>query len=127
MDIFSEEPGSGKAGKLKTIDGWIRNRIRYCIWTDWRADYESRRSQHMCKPERKRKNLIRLGVESGKAYAFSRTRKGGWAIAQSPILGTTITLERLRKRGYESISDYYQKVSPLFNEPLYTRPVCTVV
>ena len=27
--------------------------------------------------------------------AWSRTRKGGWAIAQSPILTTTITLERL--------------------------------
>jgi RNA-directed DNA polymerase len=53
--------------------------------------------------------------------------KGGWAIAQSPILGTTITLERLRKRGYESIESYYQKVSPMFNEPLYTRTVRTVV
>ena len=72
------------------------------------------------KPERKRKNLIRLGVPYGKAYAFSRTRKGGWAIAQSPILNTTITLERLRKRGYESMEVYYQKVSPMFNEPLYT-------
>lgn len=56
-------------GKLKTIDGWLRNRIRYCIWTDWK------------KPERKRKNLIRLGVNQGDAYAWSRTRKGGWAIA----------------------------------------------
>ena len=102
-------------GKLKAIDGWVRNRIRYCIWTDWK------------KPERKRKNLIKLGVECGKAYAFSRTRKGGWSIAKSPILGTTITLERLRKRGYESMSEYYQKVSPMFNEPLYRRPVRTVV
>jgi len=42
---------------------------------------------------------------------------------QSPILGTTITLERLGKRGYESMSEYYQRVSPMFNEPLYTRPV----
>lgn len=103
------------ASKLKSIDGWIRNRLRYCIWTDWK------------KPERKRKNLIRLGVSAEKAYQFSRTRKGGWAIAQSPILGTTITLARLRRRGYESMLDYYEKVSPLFNEPLYTRPVCTVV
>jgi RNA-directed DNA polymerase len=101
--------------KLKTIDSWVRNRLRYCIWTDWK------------KPERKRKNLIRLGVPQGKAYAFSRTRKGGWAIAQSPILITTITLERLRKRGYESMNEYYEKVSPMFNEPLYTRPVRTVV
>ncbi len=64
--------------KLKELDGWLRNRLRYCIWHHWK------------KPERKRKNLIRLGVEQGQAYAWSRSRMGGWAIAQSPILGTTI-------------------------------------
>ena len=79
------------------------------------------------KPERKRKNLIRLGVDQRHAYAFSRTRKGGWRVAQSPILITTITLERLAKRGYESMLDYYLNVSPQLNEPLYTRPVRTVV
>ena len=57
---------------------------------------------------------------------------GGWTIAQSPILGTTITLERLRKRDYESMLDIYKRISPLpiaigINEPLYTRPVRTVV
>ena len=52
---------------------------------------------------------------------------GGWAVAQSLILVTTITLERLRGRGYESMLDYYLKVSPQLNEPLYTRPVRTVV
>jgi hypothetical protein len=76
-------------GKLRTIDSWVRNRLRYCIRKDWK------------KPERKRKNLMRLGVDFHHAYAWSRTRKGGWAIAQSPILITTITLERLAKRGYE--------------------------
>ena len=103
------------ASKLKVLDAWIRNRLRYCIWHDWK------------KPERRRKNLIRLGIEQGKAYAYSRTRMGGWAVAQSPILGTTITVARLTKRGYESMGEYYQKVSPIFNEPLYTRPVRTVV
>lgn len=92
--------------KLKAIDGWIRNRLRYCIWKQWK------------KPERRRKNLIRLGVEQGKAYAYSRTRKGGWAIAQSPIMTTTITLERLGKRGYVSMFDYYQSVNPNLN-PLF--------
>ena len=29
---------------------------------------------------------------------------GGWAVAQSPILITTITLERQHKRGYVDIS-----------------------
>ncbi len=94
--------------RLREVDSWLRNRLRYCIWHDWK------------KPDRKRKNLIRLGVPAGKAYAWSRTRMGGWAVAQSPILVTTITLSRLRKRGYESLLDYYLKVAPQLNEPLYT-------
>lgn len=84
--------------KLKKLDEWLRNRLRYCIWTDWK------------KPERKRKNLIRLGVEQGMAYAWSRTRMGGWRVAQSPILGTTIMINRLQQRGYISFVDYYHKV-----------------
>lgn len=87
--------------KLTSLDKWLRNRLRYCIWHDWK------------KPERKRKNLIRLGVSKGRAYAFSRTRKGGWAVAQSPILLTTITLSRLRRKGYESMLSYYQKSKPI--------------
>jgi len=75
----------------------------------------------------KGKTRVRLGVDHHHAYVWSRTRMGGWAVAQSPILVTTITLERLRKRGYESLLDYYFKVSPQLNEPLYTRPVRTVV
>lgn len=64
--------------KLKKLEEWLRNRLRYCIWHHWK------------KPERKRKNLIRLGIKQGMAYAWSRTRMGGWAVAQSPILRTTI-------------------------------------
>jgi group II intron reverse transcriptase/maturase len=102
-------------GKLKDLDSWIRNRLRCCIWHDWK------------KPERRRKNLIRLGVDQQHAFAWSRTRMGRWAVAQSPIMITTITLERLHKRGYEALLDYYLKLSPKLNEPLYTRPVRTVV
>ena len=86
--------------KLKKLDEWLRNRLRYCIWHDWK------------KPERKRKNLIQLGLDQGTAYAYSRTRMGGWRVAQSPILGTTITLSGLRRRGYESMLDYYLKFRP---------------
>jgi hypothetical protein len=88
--------------KLKELDGWLRNRLRYCIWHHWK------------KSERKRKNLIRLGVDPEQAYAWSRSRMGGWAIAQSPILGTTITIERLVKRGYEALTTWYTKVAPKY-------------
>lgn len=83
--------------KLKTLEEWLRNRLRYCIWHDWK------------KPERKRKNLIRLGINQGQAYAWSRTRMGGWAVAQSPILRTTITVNRLKKRGCVSLIEYYNR------------------
>ena len=51
-------------------------------------------------------------IEQGQAYAWSRTRMGGWAVAQSPILGTTITLSRLRRKGYSSMLNHYLKTQP---------------
>jgi len=84
-------------GKLKKLEEWLRNRLRYCIWHDWK------------KPERKRKNLIRLGIDQNHAYAWSRTRMGGWAVAQSPILRTTITMKRLKMKGYVSLIEYYKR------------------
>jgi hypothetical protein len=61
---------------------------KHCISHDWK------------KPENKH------------AYTWSRTGMGGWAVAQRPIMITTVTLERLHKRGYEAMLDYYLKVSP---------------
>ena len=60
-------------GKLKELDSWLRNRLRYCIWSRQRREK---------KPERKRKNLIRLGIDQNHAYAWSRTRMGGWVGAE---------------------------------------------
>jgi RNA-directed DNA polymerase len=56
--------------KLKAIDEWLRNRLRYCIWS---AAAEK-------KPERKRKNLIRLGVDQDHAYAWK-----GRALRKCPL------------------------------------------
>ena len=87
--------------KLKKLDGWLRNRLRYCIWHHWK------------KAERKRKNLIRLGIDYDQAYAWSRTRMGGWAVAQSPILRTTITLSRLKRKGYVPMIDYINRIQTM--------------
>jgi group II intron reverse transcriptase/maturase len=57
--------------KLKDVDGWVRNRLRCCIWKQWK------------KPERRRKNLLRLGVDHEHAYSYSRSRMGTWAVAIS--------------------------------------------
>ncbi|NDV60781.1 group II intron reverse transcriptase/maturase [Bacteroides sp. 519] len=94
--------------QLKKLDKWVRSRLRYCIWHDWK------------KPSRRRKNLLRLGVKPHNAQNWSQTRMGGWATARSPILTTTITMARLRKRGYEAMFPIYQSITPYLNEPLYT-------
>lgn len=99
--------GASIYGKLRDTDGWLRNRLRYCIWKHWK------------KPEKRRKSFIRLGVNPDDAYAWSRSRKGGWAIAQSPIMVTTITLQRLRQRGYISLLEIYKELNPSIYEPPY--------
>jgi len=85
------------SGKLKDLDGWVRNRLRYCIWKHWK------------KPNKRMRSFIRLGIPKGQAYSWSRSRMGGWAIAQSPMLKTTVTINRLKRKGYLSFSEYLQK------------------
>jgi group II intron reverse transcriptase/maturase len=83
--------------KLKDLDGWVRNRLRYCIWKHWK------------KPNKRMRSFIRMGIPRGQAYSWSRSRMGGWAIAQSPMMRTTVTLDRLYRRGYLSFSTQFQK------------------
>ena len=80
--------------KLRDIDGRIHRRLRGCVRHDRK------------KPNRKMKNLIRLGIPSDMAWAWSRTRMGRWAIACSPVLSTTITNAGLERRGYVSMLSY---------------------
>jgi hypothetical protein len=83
---------------LQNLDGWIRRRLRACIWKQWK------------KIRTKYKNLKKLGVSDGKAWEFANTRKGYWRISKSPILSTTITNQRLEKKGYKSLVKRYRIV-----------------
>jgi hypothetical protein len=65
--------------------------------------------EHWKKPNKRMRSYIRLGIPKGQAYAWSRSRMGGWAIAQSPIMRTTVTIERLKRKEYLSFSQQFQK------------------
>jgi len=84
--------------KFKYLDSWIRCRLRYCIWKAWKN------------PKRRYRAFRQLGLSHGKARQFCYSRLGGWRIACSPIMGTTVTEARLKQRGYQSFSSYYHKV-----------------
>jgi group II intron reverse transcriptase/maturase len=100
---------------LKDLDSWVRSRIRYCIWHYWK------------KPKRRCKSLIRMRIKPEIARLWSHTRMGGWATARSPILKTTITISRLERRGYQAMTTVYDSITPYLDEPMYTRPVRSVV
>jgi len=80
---------------LKQIDQWVRSRLRYCIWSQWK------------RVRTRYKALRRLGASHRNAYIWANTRKGGWHTAHSYVLTGTITNAKLRRKGYSSLLDFY--------------------
>ena len=95
LHYFKEATGQEK---LRYLDSWIRCRLRYCIWKSWK------------KPKRRIRAFIQLGVPPSWARRYGYSRMGGWAIACSPIMGTTITEVRLRQKGYIPFLEYYHQI-----------------
>jgi RNA-directed DNA polymerase len=86
---------------LVRMDERYRRRLRMVIWKTWKR-VRTRLS-----------NLLKLAVSKPKAWEWANTRKGFWHIANSFILNTTITTDRLRLAGYVFLSDYYRNVRVL--------------
>lgn len=84
--------------KLIELDGWIRRRLRACVWKTWK------------KIKTKFNNLIKLGIPKDKSWQYANTRKGYWRISSSPILNKTITNQRLINHGFKSLFSQYEKV-----------------
>ncbi|MBU3161846.1 group II intron reverse transcriptase/maturase [Clostridium frigoris] len=80
---------------LKTLDEWLRRRIRMCFWKQWK------------KIKTKHENLIKLGLTSNKAWQYANTRKSYWRTSNSPVLAKTLTNKYLKKIGLVSISETY--------------------
>lgn len=91
-----------RIGKMKkfllSMDSKVRRRLRMCIWKQWKT------------PKTRRKNLIKLGMPPYEAYKNSYSSKGIARIAQSWVLTTTITNERLERFGLHFSVKQYQKV-----------------
>ena len=102
-------------GLLERTDEWFRRRLRSLIWKQWKRIRSRLR------------NLIKLGIPRSKAWEFENTRKGYWRVADSPILGRSITNERLKQAGFIFFSDYYNKVRCVSYKTAVYRTVRTVV
>lgn len=80
---------------LKSLDEWLRRRIRLCYWKQWK------------RIKTKHDNLKRLGIEEYKAWEYANTRKGYWRISHSPILARTLTNKFLKTQGFITLTDKY--------------------
>ncbi len=80
------------------LDQWVRRRLRMCYWKQWK------------KIKTKHDNLVRLGLDTCKAWEFANTRKKYWRISNSWILATTLTNEVLRKLGFLSFTVRYAQI-----------------
>ena len=83
---------------LKSIDGWIRRKLRVIIWKQWKRI----RKRYTC--------LRKLGISHRDAYVTANSRRGYYHIASTRVLQTAISNERLNKRGLVSSLDHYLKV-----------------
>ena len=85
------------ANYLKGIDEWMRRRIRMVFWKKWK------------RTRTRWKNLLKLGVSNSNAGNLACSRKGYWRIADSPIMKTALSNEKLEKAGFQYFYSYYSK------------------
>jgi RNA-directed DNA polymerase len=80
---------------MLSLDEMIRIRLRMILWKSWK------------KPGARMKHLIALGIERGKAYEWSNSRKGYCRIAHSPILCRALNNAYFTKLKYTGFANYY--------------------
>lgn len=85
--------------RLIGLDRLLGSRLRYCIWKSWK------------RIRTRIRNLKKLGLPEWLAIKWGLTRRGGWHVVQSPILQTTLTNERLQKRGFVPTANIYNRFS----------------
>ena len=81
---------------VRRTDEWLRRRIRQIYWKQWK------------KVRTKFAALRKLGADDRVAWEWANTRKSYWHTANSWILSTSLTNDRLRNLGWTCLGDVYK-------------------
>lgn len=84
-------------GYIRSINQWVRRRIRQIIWKRWK------------KVKTRYKSLVQLKIPKQKAWEWANTRKGYWCIACSHILHRAINNKILEKAGLKDLNQLLEK------------------
>ncbi|MEH7347561.1 group II intron reverse transcriptase/maturase [Gottfriedia acidiceleris] len=82
--------------QFKSLDKWIRRRLRMCLWKQWKF------------PRTRIRKLISLGINKQTAYEWGNTRKGYWRISQSHILNKSLGNKFWQNQGLKSLYLRYE-------------------
>lgn len=81
--------------QMKAWDSWIRRRIRLCYWKDWK------------RPGKRRRMLIKLGIDKDRVKLASRSRKGYWRMSANSIVQQALTDDWLAEQGVTSMTQMW--------------------
>ena len=83
---------------LISFDKWMRNRVRMCIWKQWKT------------PHNRFKCLRKLGVSYDRAYRTAYSRKGCARCVNNPIVSFALRNEILKLKGLLFATDHFNLV-----------------
>lgn len=82
---------------FKDLDGWIRRRIRWIFWRQWK------------KPRTRLKKLIKLGIPHRFAAAAAWSKCGPWPISSHWAMQMAFNNPTLKNMGLKSLFDEYRR------------------
>lgn len=89
---------AGLKSRIKEWDGWLRHRIRMCIWKSWK------------RVRTRYRNLKKLIPDGNRVRMAAFCRKKYWRMASHPTVQAALSDERLLRAGYPTFKMYYHPV-----------------
>lgn len=89
---------AGLKSRIKEWDGWLRHRIRMCIWKSWK------------RVRTRYRNLKKLIPDESRVRMAAFCRMKYWRMASHPTVQAALSDERLLRAGYPTFKMYYHPV-----------------
>ena len=83
--------------KFEELDGWIRRRLRLCLWKQWK------------RVRTRYRELRALGLPEEVVHEFANARKGPWRMSHGPM-NRALGNAYWQSRGLVSLTERYQRI-----------------
>jgi RNA-directed DNA polymerase len=85
-------------GLCRSLDNWIRRRVRCCYWKQWKTIRNRIRK------------LLNLGVQRRDALLTAITSNGYWVMSKTPVINGALSNQWLAKQGLVSLAQMWANI-----------------